>query len=52
MSVKVICNRVSGKSKGYGFVHFATENAARNALKEMDGKVKIYQLMLPPICKG
>lgn len=39
MSVKVICNHVSGKSKGYGFVHFTTENAASNALKEMNGKV-------------
>ncbi|KAI5666077.1 hypothetical protein M9H77_15930 [Catharanthus roseus] len=38
IEVKVICNHVSGKSKGYGFVHFTTENAASNALKEMNGK--------------
>ncbi|KAJ4826534.1 hypothetical protein Tsubulata_042742, partial [Turnera subulata] len=38
IEVKVICDRVSGKSKGYGFVHFTTEDAASAALKAMDGK--------------
>ncbi|KAJ4822132.1 hypothetical protein Tsubulata_027667 [Turnera subulata] len=38
IEVKVICDRVSGKSKGYGFVHFTTEDAASSALKAMDGQ--------------
>lgn len=38
--VKVICDRMSGKSKGYGFVHFDTETAAEQALREMDGQVR------------
>ncbi|XP_048140358.1 glycine-rich RNA-binding protein 4, mitochondrial-like isoform X4 [Rhodamnia argentea] len=37
-AVKVICDHVSGKSKGYGFVQFEREAAASTALKEMDGK--------------
>lgn len=39
LSVKVICDHVSGKSKGYGFVRFDSETAAAGALKEMDGQV-------------
>ncbi|XP_030524435.1 glycine-rich RNA-binding protein 2, mitochondrial-like isoform X6 [Rhodamnia argentea] len=38
VEVKVICDHVSGKSKGYGFVQFEREAAASTALKEMDGK--------------
>ena len=33
----VISDRDTGRSKGFGFVTFATEEAAQNAL-EMDGK--------------
>lgn len=39
LSVKVICDRVSGKSRGYGFVRYSSESAATKALKEMDGQV-------------
>ncbi|CDP09010.1 unnamed protein product [Coffea canephora] len=39
LTVKVICDHKSGKSKGYGFVHFTTEIAASNALKEMNDKI-------------
>lgn len=39
-TVKVICDHLSGKSKGYGFVNYALEISASNALKVMDGKVK------------
>lgn len=38
-AVKVICDRVSGKSRGYGFVRYTSEVAASKALKEMDGRV-------------
>ncbi|KAL9171048.1 hypothetical protein ABFS82_04G184400 [Erythranthe guttata] len=39
IEVKVICDRVSGKSRGYGFVHYSSELAANKALKEMDGQL-------------
>ncbi|KAH6814116.1 glycine-rich RNA-binding-like protein [Perilla frutescens var. frutescens] len=39
IEVKVICDRVSGKSSGYGFVCYSSEAAATKALKEMDGQL-------------
>ncbi|KAL2470450.1 Glycine-rich RNA-binding protein 2 [Abeliophyllum distichum] len=39
IQVNVVCDHVSGKSKGYGFVHYAEETAASKALKEMDGQL-------------
>ncbi|KAK6941724.1 RNA recognition motif domain [Dillenia turbinata] len=39
IEVKVICDHLSGKSKGYGFVQFKSESAACTALKEMDGQL-------------
>ncbi|XP_078445342.1 glycine-rich RNA-binding protein 2, mitochondrial-like isoform X3 [Wolffia australiana] len=38
IAVNVICDRVSGRSRGFGFVKFAEEDAAMNALREMDGQ--------------
>lgn len=38
-SVKIISDRVSDRSKGFGFVTFASEDEAQNACKEMNGKV-------------
>ncbi|KAF8010704.1 hypothetical protein BT93_J1376 [Corymbia citriodora subsp. variegata] len=38
VGVKVICDHMSGKSKGYGFVQFESEAAASTALNELDGK--------------
>ncbi|PKU82856.1 glycine-rich RNA-binding protein 4, mitochondrial isoform X2 [Dendrobium catenatum] len=34
--VKVICDRRSGKSKGFGFVQFSHESEAATALQQMD----------------
>lgn len=34
----VITDRMSGRSKGFGFVTFATEEAAKQAETEMNGK--------------
>lgn len=39
LAVKVICDRVSGKSRGYGFVSYSSDEAATKALEEMDGQV-------------
>ncbi|XP_075633072.1 glycine-rich RNA-binding protein 2, mitochondrial-like isoform X1 [Castanea sativa] len=38
-AVKVICDHVSGRSKGYGFVRFTSETTATIALKEMDDQM-------------
>ncbi|XP_057542516.1 glycine-rich RNA-binding protein 4, mitochondrial-like isoform X3 [Amaranthus tricolor] len=40
IEVRVICDHVTGKSKGYGFVKFASEDSAASALKEMNDQVK------------
>ncbi|KAG8644486.1 glycine-rich RNA-binding protein 4, mitochondrial isoform X2 [Manihot esculenta] len=48
IEVKIICDHVSGKSEGYGFVQFTSESAASTALKEMndqflDGRqIRVY----------
>ncbi|KAG2673536.1 hypothetical protein I3760_13G096700 [Carya illinoinensis] len=39
IEAKVICDHVSGRSKGYGFVRFTSETAATTALNEMDGQM-------------
>ncbi|XP_042753879.1 glycine-rich RNA-binding protein 2, mitochondrial isoform X2 [Lactuca sativa] len=39
IEVKVICDHKSGKSKGYGFVHFVSEESATKALAEMHGQL-------------
>ncbi|XP_020973489.1 glycine-rich RNA-binding protein 4, mitochondrial isoform X1 [Arachis ipaensis] len=38
IEVKVICDHVTGKSKGYGFVRFTTETSAATGRKEMHKK--------------
>ncbi|ONK67792.1 uncharacterized protein A4U43_C05F3820 [Asparagus officinalis] len=39
MEVKVICDRRTGKSKGYGFVQFSSESEAATAFQKMDGQL-------------
>jgi RNA recognition motif-containing protein len=36
-SVRVITDRDSGRSKGFGFVEMATDEEAQKAIKELDG---------------
>ena len=38
VSAKVIIDRETNRSKGFGFVEFETEEAAQAAVKGMDGK--------------
>lgn len=37
-SAKVIMDRDSGRSKGFGFVEFDDDNAAQEAIKSLNGK--------------
>lgn len=37
-SAKVIVDRDTGKSKGFGFVEMSSENEAQDAIKNLDGK--------------
>jgi len=37
-SAKVIMDRETGRSKGYGFVEMPNDEEASNAIKELDGK--------------
>lgn len=37
-SVRVITDRYSGRSKGFGFVEIATEEAAQEAIAALNGK--------------
>ncbi|XP_077216214.1 glycine-rich RNA-binding protein 2, mitochondrial-like isoform X2 [Tasmannia lanceolata] len=39
IEVKVICDRMSGKSKGFGFVQFTLETEATTALQKMDDQL-------------
>lgn len=41
LTVRVICDHVSGRSKGYGFVRFTSETTATIALKEMHDQVNL-----------
>ncbi|KAL6988592.1 UBP1-associated protein 2A [Sarracenia purpurea var. burkii] len=36
---KAVCDKISGKSKGYGFILFKTRNGARKALKQPQKKI-------------
>ncbi|PKA64308.1 Glycine-rich RNA-binding protein 4, mitochondrial [Apostasia shenzhenica] len=38
IEAKIIMNKVSDRSKGYGFVTFASDDEAQKALEEMNGK--------------
>ena len=37
-SAMVITDKMSGRSKGFGFVEMATENEAKNAIDQFNGK--------------
>ncbi|MCB2224178.1 MAG: RNA-binding protein [Actinobacteria bacterium] len=36
-SAQVISDRETGRSRGFGFVEFASDDAGRKAIEEMDG---------------
>lgn len=39
VDVRIIMNKTTRRSKGFGFVEFSTEEEANTALKEMNGKI-------------
>lgn len=44
---KVIADKMSERSKGYGFVTYASQDEAENAITEMNGKVIIKFVTIP-----
>lgn len=36
--VKIVTDRTTGKSRGFGFIEFASEDQARQALEKMNGQ--------------
>ncbi|GJM91745.1 hypothetical protein PR202_ga08153 [Eleusine coracana subsp. coracana] len=49
IQVKVICHPRTGKSKGYGFVNFSSQDEAAAALRKMNGEVP---LLVHGNCEG
>jgi len=43
-TVRVICHPTTGKSKGFGFVKFSSENQAAAALQKMNGQASVSSL--------
>ncbi|GAB4860194.1 hypothetical protein Ancab_011674 [Ancistrocladus abbreviatus] len=50
IEVRVICDHVSGNSRGYGFVKFTSETAASSARKEMNNQ-ELLKLVLVLQCR-
>ena len=43
-AVKIICDRDTGRSRGFGFVSFTSEQEAEAALQALDGRVSEFVL--------
>jgi len=43
LSVKISCDSRTGTSRGYGFVHFSTENEAQEAIAKLNGMTLLDQ---------
>ncbi|XP_057972148.1 small RNA-binding protein 11, chloroplastic isoform X2 [Malania oleifera] len=44
VDAKIVMDRVSDRSKGFGFVTFASEDEAHKAISEMNGKTLFFHL--------
>lgn len=42
LTVRIIMDKISKRSRGYAFIEYTTEEAASAALKEMNGKVPSF----------
>ncbi|XP_043711710.1 small RNA-binding protein 11, chloroplastic [Telopea speciosissima] len=52
IEAKIVMDRVSDRSKGFGFVTYASENEAENARTEMNGKVLNGRVIFVDIAKS
>ncbi|KAG5243947.1 RNA-binding family protein [Salix suchowensis] len=52
VEAKIVMDRASDKSKGFGFVTYASEDEAQKALDEMNGKLKTNFGGGIPIARG
>jgi RNA recognition motif-containing protein len=43
-AARVVTDRISGYSRGFGFVKYTTVEEAGEAIKGMDGKVRVYMV--------
>ncbi|KAK9156796.1 hypothetical protein Scep_003370 [Stephania cephalantha] len=51
VEAKIVMDRVSDRSKGFGFVTFAAEDEAQKALEEMNGKVLNGRVVFVDVAK-
>ncbi|KAH0467945.1 hypothetical protein IEQ34_002978 [Dendrobium chrysotoxum] len=52
VEAKIVMDRVSDRPKGFGFVTFASEDDAQNALERMNGKVLNGRVIFVDIAKA
>ncbi|KAI0524445.1 hypothetical protein KFK09_003814 [Dendrobium nobile] len=52
VGAKIVMDRVSDRPKGFGFVTFASEDDAQNALERMNGKVLNGRVIFVDIAKA
>ncbi|XP_020576135.1 glycine-rich RNA-binding protein 4, mitochondrial [Phalaenopsis equestris] len=52
VEARLVIDRVSDRPKGFGFVTFASEDEAQNALKQMNGKVLNGRVIFVDIAKA
>ena len=46
LAARVVTDRDTGRSRGFGFVTFCEENSAQRAIEELDGGVKRLSTMM------
>jgi RNA recognition motif-containing protein len=47
-AARVVTDRVTGFSKGFGFVRYATVEDATRGIEGMDGKVRLLIILIVP----
>lgn len=51
LSVKIITDQMSGRSKGFGFIEMNDKNEAENAIQALDGKNVMDRAMVVNLAK-
>ncbi len=52
LSVRIMTDKVSGRSKGYGFVSYETAEAAQHAILTVNGKQALGKRLKVELKKG